>query len=144
MPGLLVPLIIAVLITLLGFLALWRLVFRRFWEPYLSSRRQPVVAAQATVASKREEMVESFLHNFDRRFGETYEPSDAVRLEPVDWYASFDCQDGETREFAIPQSLYESLIIGDMGQLKWRGSLFVRFGRPGVDKPETVVPENWL
>ncbi|MDO8589149.1 MAG: DUF2500 family protein [Armatimonadota bacterium] len=144
MPDLFVPLITAILLALLGFAALWAFAFRGVWAPYLSSRRQPTITATAAVASKREEMAESFMHNFERRFGETYDPSDAVRIEPVEWYAAFECEDGETREFPIPRSLYESLIIGDKGVLTWRGNLFVRFTRPGVDRPEKTVPGDWM
>lgn len=119
-------------------------VFRRAWGSYLADRRLPVMVAGATVASKNEELAESFAHNFERRMGETYDESDAVRMEPVRWFATFDCEDGETREFSVPQGCYEALIVGDRGQLAWRGRHFVGFTLPGEEKPEKTVPNDWL
>ena len=140
----LVPLIFALVVTLIGFGALFVAIFGKAWGPYLSSRRQPIVTAPAMVASKREEMAETYTHHFDRRFGETLDPSDVVRIEPAEWYVAFECEDGETREFSVSQTLYEKLIIGDKGELKWRGHLFVGFGQPDVKRPEKAVPDDWM
>jgi hypothetical protein len=123
-------------------------IVKRGMGPYVASRRMPVMTARATLASKREEMAESFMHNLDRRFGEVIDPSDTVRSEPVEWYAAFNLVDGEQREFCVSQAVYESLIVGDEGDLAWRGHLFVRFSPHGIEvnpnKPDKAVPDNWL
>jgi hypothetical protein len=115
--------------------------------PYVKNRRQPLSTAQAMVVSKREEMGETFFHNFERRLGEAIDPSDTVRIEAVDWFATFKPDEGEEREFTISQPIYESLIVGDQGELTWRGNAFVRFALPGEDagEPRTdkTVPHDW-
>jgi hypothetical protein len=123
-------------------------VFKKGIAPYISSRMQPVVTSKAVVLSKREETTETMRHNFERRFGDPIDPSDVLREEPIDWYATFKLNDGEEHEFHISQTIYEALIVGDSGDLAWRGRLFVRFTIPEVDspppKPDKTVPDDWL
>jgi hypothetical protein len=139
--GLILVLSILILATVMG------TVLKRAWGPYMESRRQPVQSMRATVASKREEMVESYRHNLERRIGETVDRSDVIRMEPAEWYAEFECDDNETREFEVKQNVYESLIMGDTGNLSWQGHLFVSFTRPDSDSdgstPSKTIPDDW-
>lgn len=129
----------AVSMTIIG------MIFKIGLGPYLKNRRQPLSTTQASVISKREEMTESFSHNFERRFGEDIDPTDAVRMEPVEWFAIFQIEDGEERQFSISQPVYESLIVGDRGQLAWQGDAFISFTLPSEDleQPRREVPDDW-
>jgi hypothetical protein len=126
-------------------LAIIGTIFKIGLGPYIKNRRQPLSSAQASVVSKREEMAESFSHNFDRRFGEDIDPTDAVRMEPVEWFAIFQLEDGEERQFSISQPVYESLIVDDRGQLTWQGDAFIGFTLPSEDlgQPRREVPDDW-
>ena len=127
--------------------ALIATIFKIGLGPYITNRRQPLSAEQATVISKREETAETYSHNFERRFGEIIDPSDAVRMETADWFATFKLENGEEREFPVSKAVYESLIVGDQGKLTWRGDLFARFTLPGSKtsqpRPEKTVPDDW-
>ncbi|MDO8683877.1 MAG: DUF2500 family protein [Armatimonadota bacterium] len=140
--------IIMLIIGLIFFTLVSYTALNRGWGAYIRSMRRPLVSASATVASKREEMIDDYSHNFERRFGEIFDPNDTVRLEPIQWFLTFECDDGETREFSVRRKVYESAIVGDEGQLEWRGSYFIRFynpsAGPNLDDTPRSVRDDWL
>ena len=136
--------LILTVLLVFSLLAAWIAVIYvgyRAWAPVIRSRRMKVQTASATVAAKRDERGPVFRHDAVR-LGDKTEPGDLVKDEPMHWFVSFECSYGATDEFSVPEKLFDSVSVGDEGELAWRGSLFVGFRRKG-DKSDWDWDQTW-
>ena len=123
--------------VVIGLAAMWAAVVyivSSEWRPALAGMRQPARTASATVTAKRTEQAYDYTRLHERRFGDSGEAAQP-ELKIMTWLVTFECGDGETREFSVPEPVYESALEHDLGELTWRGPRFIRFSRPG-DAPD--------
>jgi len=123
--------------VVVGLAAMWAAVIyivSKEWRPALAGMREPARTASATVTAKRTEQAYDYTRLHERRFGDSDEAAQP-ELKTMTWLVAFECGDGETREFSVPESVYESVMQDDLGELTWRGPRFIRFSRPG-DAPK--------
>jgi len=126
-----------VILIMVGLIAMWAgvaYIAYKGWGPWLRSRFAEPKTAPATITGKREQ--KEYVVVDDYRLGPSAagtdeEPSEAAKLETVHWFVTLEISDGTSKEFPVRQSVYESLSLGDHGELFWQGERFLRFVRKG-------------
>lgn len=87
-------------------------------------KRKPIIPVRAKVVAKRTQVSRSHgahntMHNDIHSHGHSH----------TSYYTTFELENGERLEFAIPSHQIGYLVEGDTGVLSFQGSLFVKFDR---------------
>ena len=83
-------------------------------------RRQPVIPVRAKVIAKRTQV---------RGRGTQHNDIHMQSHTSTSYYATFELENGERMELAIPSHQIGYLVEGDRGILSFQGRLFVKFDR---------------
>ncbi|WP_070000628.1 DUF2500 domain-containing protein [Cellulosilyticum sp. I15G10I2] len=106
-------------IILLGFIFVFGTIIYRIVN-IAKDKRKPIIPVRAKVVAKRTQVRGGHTSHNDMH-GHT--------LSSTYYYATFELENGERMELAIPSHQIGYIVEGDTGILNFQGSLFVKFDR---------------